>query len=447
MMDLQTGVTLGVFAAVVLAIALELLDIAVAALLGVSSLIVSGILTAQDMAAVAQASGGTIALLFGGMVVARTLAPTGIFEHVGTRFLLATGGSGKRFLLGLLALVAPVCAFLPNATVVILLAPVVMRVAIALEIDFVGPLVLTAIISNSAGLLTLVGDPATFLVGSSISMTFGEYLRRVSFGGLLALLVLVVLLPWVFGGIWRVRRTLPEDVKPKALERPYLCVLTLTVLTAMILLFLFGDLLPVNVVPPAAAIVGCSLALLVVYAAKVEPVERVLQDLDWRTLIFLSCMFLLVQAFTKTGILQGLSRNLYGWFGVEMLPVAFFMLGGVGVMSSLLANIPVVAAMIVVIKGYFVLAQVVPEEALGVLFSNWPASTLPVFVGMMFGATLGGNATLIGASANVVAAGICAGRGKPVSFGTFLRYGVPFTLAQLLVSALYVLGMNYMIGD
>src|SRR5439155_21046038 len=94
----------------------------------------------------------------------RSLKPTGIFEHVGTRFLRATRGSGKRFLLLLIALVAPICAFLPNATTVILVAPIIIRVAIALEVDIVGPMVLTAIVSNSAGLLTLVGDPATFLV-------------------------------------------------------------------------------------------------------------------------------------------------------------------------------------------------------------------------------------------------------------------------------------------
>ncbi len=101
------------------------------------------------------------------------------------RFLRATRGSGKRFLLLLIALVAPICAVLPNATTVILVAPIIIRVALALEVDIVGPMVLTAIVSNSAGLLTLVGDPATFLVGSSIGMTFTQYLAKASLGGLL----------------------------------------------------------------------------------------------------------------------------------------------------------------------------------------------------------------------------------------------------------------------
>src|SRR6267378_3761363 len=150
--DLQIYVTLAVFGAVIMAIALDVIDMAVAALLGVSVLIGSAILNEPDIIAAMKTAGGPLALLFGGMVVARTLASTGIFDRVGAAYLRATRGSGKRFLLLLIALVAPLCAFLPNATTVILLAPVIVRVAVALEVDFVAPLVLTAIVSNSAGL-------------------------------------------------------------------------------------------------------------------------------------------------------------------------------------------------------------------------------------------------------------------------------------------------------
>jgi Na+/H+ antiporter NhaD/arsenite permease-like protein len=172
MTELQIYLTFGVFAGVILAIAFNVIDMTLATLLGVSTLIVAGIFTQEGVLRTQQMAGGAIALLFGGMVVARILATTGIFERIGRLFLRATKGSGKRFLLGLIVLVAPACALLPNATTVILLALIIIQVAQALQVDFVGPLVLTAIISNSAGLLTLVGDPATFLVGSSIGMTF-----------------------------------------------------------------------------------------------------------------------------------------------------------------------------------------------------------------------------------------------------------------------------------
>ena len=438
MSELQVIVTFVVFAVVILIIAFNILDIALAGMLGVSALIIFGILTLDDILNIVRTSGSTMALLFGGMIVARTLRPSGIFDRIGVQFLLLTRGSGKRFLLGLIILVTVPCMFLPNATTVMLLAPVIIGVANVLKIDFVGPLVLTAIISNSAGLLTLVGDPATFLVGSSIGMTFTQYLIRVSLGGVMALVILVPFLPWVMKEVWRVETTLPKDLKVEPLQRPWVSAISLGILIIMVLLFLVGDRLPVHIGPAAAAIIACSMSLLVIQGAMVEPIGNVLQDIDWKTLIFLSCMFILVEVFTKTGALRALSSHLYQLFGANLLPISIALIAGVGLASSVLANIPVVAAMILLVKGYLVSAEIVPEEALGAFFTDWPLTTLPVFVAMMFGGTLGGNATLIGASANVVSAGISAAHGRPITFAAFLRYGLPITVCQLAVSALYV---------
>jgi Na+/H+ antiporter NhaD/arsenite permease-like protein len=446
MSDLQIYVTMAVFGAVILAIAFDVIDMAVATLLGVSVLFGFDILTEEDVLATIRTAGGPLALLFGGMVVARTLSSTGIFDRVGTAYLHATQGSGKRFLLLLVALVAPLCAFLPNATTVILLAPIIIRVATALEVDFVGPMVLTAIVSNSAGLLTLVGDPATFLVGSSIGMTFGQYLRKVSLGGLLSLLVIIPLLPLLMPDLWRARRTLPPRKSEKLIQRPRFALLAVALLIVMIGLFLFGEDLPFPIGPPAVSIIAASLALLLIYGVKIEPVENVLRDIDWKTLVFLGCIFLLVQSITKTGLVQGLSLKLYEWLGTDLMLVALSLMAGIGFLSSLLANIPVVAASILMVKGYLVAVEAVPEAALGAHFTDWPATVIPLFIAMMFGATLGGNATLIGASANIVSIGICARNGKRVTFAGWLRYGLPVTACQLAVSALYVLALFYFKG-
>jgi Na+/H+ antiporter NhaD/arsenite permease-like protein len=444
--DFLTTASILVFAAVILLIAFDVIDMLLAAMLGVSVLIVLGVYSIQDVIEINRTADGTLALLFGGMVVARTLAPTGIFEFLGTVYLRATRGSGRRFLLGLLILVAPLCAVLPNATAVILLAPIIIRVAKALKIDFVGPIVLTAIISNSAGMLTLVGDPATFLVGSTIGMSFTQYLQKVSLGGLLALLVIIPLLPLLMKDVWQAQCTLPDNLNVQPIERPGYALFSILVLGLMVLLFIFGEKAPTQLLPPGVAIIAASLALLVVHAAKVEPITNVLKDIDWRTIIFLCCLFALVQAVNKTGILQSLSQNLYAWFGTNIMVIALVLVAGVGVASGLLANIPIVAAMLLMLKGYFVTAELVPDLALSPTFTDWPAQVIPAFVAMMFGATLGGNATLIGASANVAGAGACAAHGKPVSFMTFLRLGVPFTLCQLAVAALYVLGLFYVMG-
>ena len=446
MTDFEIYLTISVFVAVILLIAFDLIDITVAALLGVSVLIVFGILDGNDLMPIVHTAGGPLALLFGGMVVARVIGKTGIFEWIGDAFLRATGGSGKRLLLLIVALVAPTCAVLPNATAVILVAPVIVGVCQALKVDFVGPLIITAIVSNAAGMLTLVGDPATFLVGQAIGLSFVDYLRMVSLGGLLAVLAVVPLLPWLLPKIWAARVSLPAERPKVAIERPGFLVLSLLVLLIMVILFLVGESLPTRIVPPQVAIIVAALALLVVYGVRIEPVGEVIRDVDWKTIVFLGAIFTLVQAFIKTELLQGLSIQLYHWFGADLLPVALLSLAGIGILSSLLANIPVVAAALVMITGYLVAAQAVPEIALAPGFVNWPNVTLPVFVAMMFGGTLGGNATLIGASANVVAAGICASRGRHVSFVQFLRIGLPIAVVQLSVGALYVWVLASLLG-
>ena len=438
MTDFQINLTILVFAAVILCIAFDLVDMVVAALLGVSTLIAFGILDGSDLMPIVHTAGGPLSLLFGGMVVARVIGKTGIFERIGDIFLRASGGSGKRLLLLIVAMVAPICAVLPNATAVILVAPVIVNVCRALKVDFVGPVIITAIVSNAAGMLTLVGDPATFLVGSAIGLSFPDYLRQVSLGGLLAVLAVVPLLPLLLPKVWAARVTLPETRPPVPIERPAFLILSLLVLLLMVALFMIGEYLPTRIVPPQVAIIGAALALLLVYGVRIEPVGEVIRDVDWKTILFLGAIFTLVQAFIKTELLQGLSVQVYQWFGADLMPVAFLLLAGIGVLSSLLANIPVVAAALVMVTGYLVAAGAAPEIALAPGFVNWPSATLPVFVAMMFGGTLGGNATLIGAAANVVAVGICAANGQRVSFAQFLRIGLPIAALQLSVGALYV---------
>jgi len=441
MSEWQIYLTVATIAVVVIVIAFDLIDMAVATLLGVVVMMVTGILDDSDFLKVQGTAGGVVALLFGGMVVARVLETSGVFATLGVPFLRLTRGSGRRFLLLIVPVVAVICAFLPNAATVVLIAPLIIRAAQALGISYVGPMVLVAIVSNAAGLLTLVGDPATYLVGTAIGMTFMQYLQQVSLGGLLSVLVIVPLLPLLMRDVWNTRRELPPAGPMPRLQRPAFVALALAVLAVMVLLFLFGQQLPTNVAPPAAAILAATLALLAVQSLHVEPVTETLRAVDWKTLIFLGAIMSLMQALEKTGVIQGMSLRLADWLGSEYTLVALTLLAAVGLMSTVLANIPVVAASIVMTKGYFVAIEAVPEIALSGQFTEWPAAALPVFIAMMFGGTLGGNATLIGASANVVAVGICAQSGEKVSFARFARYGVPIALAQLAVAALYVLAL------
>lgn len=432
-------IVIGTFVAVILVIAVNAMDMTVAALAGVGVLTATGNVQTDDVLKAVGNGGGSLALLFGGMVAARMLVPTGIFDLTGRAFLRFTGGSGRRLLLGLFLLVAPVCAVLPNATTVILLAPVIIRVCAALGIDFTAPLILTAIISNSAGMLTLVGDPATFLIARGVGYNFATYMRQVAPGGLLALLVIIPVLPIVVPAIWRLRVQLPVEGAHAGLQRPAFFTAAVCIVLAMVVLFVVGEELPQRLLPPEVSMIGAGLALLLLQYTQKEPVSAVIADVDWKTLLFLACIFTMVEVLARTGVFSALSEQLFSLFGTHVIFAGLAMLAGVGLLSGFLANIPVAVAMLAVLKGYFVVAQLVPEEALSSTYGAWPAHAVPAFIAMMFGATLGGNATMIGASANMVAVGISAANGKPVTFATFLRYGVPITVAQLATGAAYFL--------
>src|SRR5262249_501998 len=143
---------------------------------------------------------------FGGMVLVRAFAPTGIFEWIGVRVCQLSRGSGKRMLLLMLIVIAPFAAVLPNAIIVILLAPVVIRIAELFETDFVPLLLLLVFFGNSSGLLTLVGDPASFVVGDAMNIGFLGFLRIVTPGAVLAVLAIVALVPWLFRPLWKIDR-------------------------------------------------------------------------------------------------------------------------------------------------------------------------------------------------------------------------------------------------
>jgi Na+/H+ antiporter NhaD/arsenite permease-like protein len=349
-------------------------------------------------------------------------------------------GDGRLFVLGLIAFAPPLCAVLPNATVVLLLAPAVILAARQLGTDPVPAVILLVATANSAGLLTLVGDPATFLVGSAVSMSFADYLRRVSLGGLLAVLSLVPIAMIVLRGLWGVRRGSAAivTVRLPPLRNPKFVIACLVVFGVEIFLFIVGEDVSANLSPPAVAFLGASGALLALSYFNVEPLADVLRDVDWATLLFIGLMFMMVQALVRSGALNGVAGLLFAAFGRNLGAVALLLLVAVATASALVPNVPMVASMIFVTKSYLVLTASVPEEATGRAFTDWPEATLPVFIAMMFGATLGGSATMIGAASNLVAVGILKREGVPVDFVRFARYGVPMTALQIAVAALFV---------
>lgn len=428
-----------IFIGVIFLIMTEWVHLTVAAFLGALILIFAHIMTLSEAVGYIAQSHGTLALFFGVMVLVRSFEPTKIFDYLGTQMVLIAKGEGKRLLLGIVAITTPICAFLPNATTVMLLAPLIPPIAEEIGVDFLPLLILMVFIANSAGLLTIVGDPATFIVGDAVNLSFSDYLMRLSLGGLLAVIAVAVTIPFLFRKIWRTKLDNLAQLPHPKINHPRVLMVGGLIIAFVLVFFVVGESLPTPIAPGAVALFGAALALFLAHQSKIDTVNNILRDVDWTTLVFFMSTFVLIGGLEKTGVIDGISDVLAAILGKNIALGSIALIFFVGLLSSVVPNIPLVVAMVPLLKQYLVNVGFVGAEVLSPSFEgNFPPEVLPLFYAMMFGATLGGNGTLVGASSNIVAAGIAELHGRRMSFHTFLRYGIPVMILQLCVAALYI---------
>ncbi len=430
-----------VFVGVIALIMVEWVHLTIAAFLGALLLIFGQVLTLDEAVHYIGRSYETLALFFGVMVLVRAFEPTKIFDYLAAQIVIQAKGQGKRLLLGIVMLTTPICAVLPNATTVMLLAPLIPPMAMELGIDYVPLLILMVFVANSAGLLTLVGDPATYIVGEAINISFLDYLRNLSLGGVLAIVTIVLMVPYLFAPVWNMQVPSSDLHRPPEINHPRVLALGGLIMAMVLLFFVIGESLPVPIEPAAVALMGAGLALLLAHHSKIDTVTHILRDVDWSTLLFFMSTFILIGGLDKTGVISSLSGGLavilQQNIGLGVLFLTFF----VGLVSSVVPNIPLVVAMVPLLKQYLVNVGWVGSEVLNPDFQGTlPPEVLPLFYAMMFGATLGGNGTLMGASSNIVAAGVAEQHERSISFRTFCRYGLPVMGMQLIAASLYVVG-------
>ncbi|WP_239124709.1 ArsB/NhaD family transporter [Leptolyngbya sp. CCY15150] len=430
---------LAVVVPVMVCIIMEWLPLTIAALLGAMVLLLINVLTLNEAVDYIAQSSATLALFFGVMVMVRAFEPTQVFDYLATQMVRLAGGEGKRLLLGIVAVTTPICAVLPNATTVMLLAPLIPPIAEELGVNFVPLLILMVLVANSAGLLTLVGDPATFIVGDAINISFMDYLKTLSLGGAIAIGAIVVMLPVLFPSIWHKKLDNLNQLPHPKINHPRMLILGSIIVALVLIFFVIGESMPIPISPATVALAGAALCLLITHQSRIDSIQHILRDVDWSTLIFFMSVFVLVGGLEKTGVLSAASHLLALVLGRNIALGTLLLLMLVGGLSSLVPNIPLVVAMVPMLKEYVVTVGLATPEILAPDFAGvLPVAVLPLFYAMMYGATLGGNGTLVGASSNIVAAGIAEQHGRRISFHTFLRYGVPVASVQLVLTGLYL---------
>jgi Na+/H+ antiporter NhaD/arsenite permease-like protein len=438
-MEWQAIAALAIFVAVIGLLITEWVQMTVAGMLGALLLVFLNIMTLDQAIGYIAKSHATLGLFFGVMIMVRAFEPTKVFDYLATQMVILAKGRGNRLLIGIVGITTPICAMLPNATTVMLLAPLIPPLAEEIGVDFVPLLILMVFIANSSGLLTLVGDPATFIVGSSINMSFADYLQKLSLGGAIAVITVICTLPFLFKKIWRTQLANLENLPHPKINHPWMLSIGALIVLTVLVFFVIGETLPVPISPAGVALMGAALCMMLAHHGKIDTVHNILRDVDWSTLIFFMSIFVLIGGLEQTGVISSASGVLAVILGKNITLGAIVLLFVIGLLSSVVPNIPLVVAMVPLLKEYIVNAGFVGKEILNPNFSGQlPLEVLPLFYAMMYGATLGGNGTLVGASSNIVAAGIAEQHGKRISFNTFLYYGIPIMLLQLGTIAIYV---------
>ncbi len=376
----------------------------------------------------------TLGLLIGMMLIVAVLARTGLFRYLALR--VAKRGRGRVFLIfaGFAAITAASSALIDNVTTVLMIVPVIYLVSDLLGKNVMPFLVMEIIMANVGGMATLIGDPPNILVGSRAvvpgmagHLSFMDFLANL--GPLAAVCFIVSLLYLRLAGK-REFFAPPPEAKSRALESmdaaqairdPALLRRTLGVLGLVLIGFVFHHVLGLE--PATVALAGAAILLVV---TRLDP-EELLREVEWGVLFFFIGLFILVGALEKVGVVDHLAR---GVLGVSENPAVLMILilWGTAITASLISAVPTVTVLIPMVQ--IIVNHLCASDA-GTALGFWWA--------LAAGACLGGNATVVGAAANMAVVGLSCKEREPLSFATYARMGLPVTLLCLLVTTAYVL--------
>lgn len=424
-MSLSALAAIGIFVLVYVLIALEKFNRAAVVMAGAAAMVLVGATRGHEMF-FSEDTGidwNVVFLLLGMMIIVGILRRTGVFEFVAIWAAQRARARPFRMMAILVVITALASALLDNVTTVLLVAPVTLLLCERLRLAPIPFLLAEAMASNIGGAATLIGDPPNIIIASRAGLGFNDFL--VNLAPIVAVLILVFLgLCWLLWG--RRLRYDPERAKAVLALQPRetindsrLLVVMLGILALVLTGFVTHSL--THLEPSVIALLGAGLAIAV---SRLRPREY-LAEVEWETLLFFAGLFIMVGSLVHQGVIAELARVLAGWIGSDFRLAAVGVLVGSAVLSGVVDNIPYVATMSPLVAD--LVQSATPQQAQALWWS------------LALGADLGGNATAIGASANVVICGIAKRNGHPITFWEFTRYGLIVTAVTIAASVPYVL--------
>jgi len=400
----------------------EKIEKSIAALLGAVAVIAFGLISFKE--AVHAIDLNVIFLLIGMMTCVGVLAETGFFEWVAIYVAKKMKGNAVRILIAMLVVTMIFSALLDNVTTIILLAPVTILITQLLEIPTLPFLILEAIASNIGGTATLIGDPPNIIIGSVADLSFNDFLIHLTPG------VILIAVVFVISAVLLMKKHLnvPDKVKERVLKSyPELAIRDAVnmkkALFVFLLIFIGFFMHHQFEMEPGIVALGGMCVMLVVCKSHVE---NMLKVVEWEAILFFIGLFIMIGALEENGVISLLAKYMLDMCGDNMFLTVIIVLCGSAFFSAILDNIPFVIAMTPLVQKLIVASGGVAH------------GVHPLFWALALGACLGGNGTLIGASANVVASKIGSRNGYPITFFTFMKYGIPFTIQSVILAVAYM---------
>ena len=408
-----------VFVVVIGLIISEKVNSAAAALAGAMALVVTGVMSAHK--ALSYIDFNTIGLLVGMMVLVAIIRQSGLFEYVAIKAAKMVHGDPWKIMIAFILLTAVLSGILDNVTTVLLVGPMTIAIAKMLEINPVPFLMTQILASNVGGTATLIGDPPNIMIGSAANLSFVDFLKNTGVAVVLVIVFMIVMMRFVYKKEIEVEgldtsKIMNLDPDKSITDKPLL-IKGIVVIVLVILGFILHDQIGME-----TSVIALTAAVVMLLIGGVN-VDNAIQDVEWTTIAFFMALFVVVGGLTETGVIKQVAAVIIERTAGHPVMMMLILLWASALLSSFLNNIPFIATLIPLVLA--LKADGMDAEPL------WWAISL--------GACLGGNGTMIGASANVVLSDISTKHGYPITFKSYLRVGMPFMLGSVFISMVFLL--------
>ncbi|MDW7660701.1 MAG: ArsB/NhaD family transporter [Bacillota bacterium] len=364
----------------------------------------------------------TIGLLVGMMIIVNILKRTGIFEYMAIRAAKYAKGDPWKIVFIFSILTGVSSAFLDNVTTILLVVPVTIVIANELKLNPIPFLIPEVLIANIGGTATLIGDPPNIMIGSATGLGFLDFIVNLGPVVIIITVVTMFILKRVYGKTLvttdeRKQKILAMD-EHLAIKDKKLLVKSLSVLGMTVVGFMLHQTLGYE--SATIALFGAATLLLI---SKLDP-EDILMEIEWPTIFFFISLFILVGALEDVGVIHYLAEKMLLLTKGDLFFTAMLVLWGSAIASAFLDNIPFVATMIPLITSIGEMSTI---------------SITPLWWALALGACLGGNGTLVGASANVIVSGMLEKQGYKLSFVEYMKVGFPIMMVSIVISTAYLI--------